>query len=82
MHAIFKAENDKLEKRATIKTWSWIDKEWWIVHDSGDKGGWRYSDNTWKHFMRVPSPNTFTRTRKWCRRAKLVEKQIAFHESE
>jgi hypothetical protein len=62
----------------TRKTWSWADNDWWVdmtgeLDGKVDHGGWEYGNNAWQHMTGLPAIQTFTRRRRWCRRALLVE---------
>lgn len=72
---------DKHVKRTIIKSWVWTDRDWWIdmtgeLEEKVDRDGWQYGDNGWQHMMSTPGPRSFTKRRKWCRRAKLIERQL------
>jgi hypothetical protein len=69
-------------QRTTNKVWKWADGDWWVdmtgeVAGKVDQNGWEYCNNAWKQQSGMPGIHTFTRRRRWCRRAKLVE-----HESD
>ncbi|RCI05252.1 peroxisome- protein [Rhizopus stolonifer] len=72
----------KTEKSRTInKIWSWADGDWWVdmtgeLQNKVDHNGWEYGNNAWKQTSGTPGIQTFTRRRRWCRRAKLVEREI------
>ncbi|ORZ09193.1 Peroxin/Dysferlin domain-containing protein [Absidia repens] len=66
-------------KQVTIKTWNWADSDWWVdmtgeLDGRVDHGGWEYGNNAWHHLTGMPAMQTFTRRRRWCRRARLVER--------
>jgi hypothetical protein len=42
-----------------------------------DLNGWQYGTNSWEQLSSVTSPHTFTRQRRWCRRARLIERQVS-----
>ncbi|KAG0169872.1 peroxisome- protein [Apophysomyces sp. BC1034] len=68
-------------ERRTSKTWQWADGDWWVdmtgeVQNRVDQNGWEYGNNAWKYTTGMPGIKTFTRRRRWCRRARLVERQI------
>ncbi|KAF7727978.1 peroxisome- protein [Apophysomyces ossiformis] len=68
-------------ERRTSKTWQWADNEWWVdmtgeVQNRVDRNGWEYGNNAWKSTTGVAGIKTFTRRRRWCRRARLIERQI------
>ncbi|KAI8071821.1 Peroxin/Dysferlin domain-containing protein [Gongronella butleri] len=65
--------------QVTIKTWTWADGDWWVdmtgeLDARVDLNGWEYSNNAWQNPSGVPGMQTFTRRRRWCRRARLVQK--------
>lgn len=69
----------------TIKSWVWADRDWWVdmtgeLDGKIDRNGWQYGDNSWKQLMSIPGPRSFTRQRKWCKRAKLIERQLIIDE--
>lgn len=69
--------------KSTVKSWVWNDRDWWIdmtgeLEDQVDPNGWKYSNNKWQNTMNMPGPHSFTRQRRWCKRAKLIEKQILY----
>ncbi|CAO3624911.1 unnamed protein product [Cunninghamella echinulata] len=66
-------------KQATRKVWSWADNDWWVdmtgeLDGLIDHNGWEYGNNAWQNFTGIPTMQTFTRRRRWCRRARLVER--------
>lgn len=68
-------------ERHTNKVWSWADGDWWVdmtgeIAGKIDHNGWEYGNNAWKQLTGMPGLQTFTRRRKWCRRARLVERQL------
>jgi hypothetical protein len=74
-------EIDSTTQRTTNKVWSWVDGDWWVdmtgeLNGKVDHSGWAYGNNAWKQLSGIPGMQTFTRTRKWCRRAKLVEREV------
>lgn len=77
-----KYEKDGKTLEKTInKVWSWADGDWWVdmtgeVNGKVDHHGWEYGNNAWKQLVGSPGMQTFTRRRKWCRRAKLTEREI------
>ncbi|KAI8875648.1 hypothetical protein K501DRAFT_280165 [Backusella circina FSU 941] len=78
-------EKDTVIKKTTIKSWVWTDHDWWIdmtgeLESKVDLNGWQYGNNSWDHFSSVTSPHTFTRQRRWCKRARLIERQISEQE--
>ncbi|OBZ82953.1 Peroxisomal membrane protein PEX30 [Choanephora cucurbitarum] len=70
------------ENGCTIsKVWSWVDGDWWVdmtgeLQNKVDHNGWEYGNNAWKQTSGTPGMQTFTRRRRWCRRARLVEHVI------
>lgn len=73
--------NGQVIKRATNKVWSWADGDWWVdmtgeLQGKIDQNGWEYGNNAWKQLSGVPGMQTFTRRRRWCRRARLVEREV------
>ncbi|CEG73723.1 hypothetical protein RMATCC62417_09051 [Rhizopus microsporus] len=68
-------------KRTTRKVWTWADGDWWVdmtgeLEGKVDHNGWEYGNNAWKQLSGMPGIQTFTRRRRWCRRARLVEREI------
>ena len=68
-------------KRTTHKVWAWADGDWWVdmtgeLEGKVDHNGWEYGNNAWKQLSGMPGIQTFTRRRRWCRRARLVEREI------
>lgn len=66
-------------KQITKKVWSWADNDWWVdmtgeLDGLIDHNGWEYGNNAWQNFTGIPTMQTFTRRRRWCRRARLVER--------
>ncbi|KAI8991368.1 Peroxin/Dysferlin domain-containing protein, partial [Mycotypha africana] len=67
----------KKEIEKTVnKVWQWVDGDWWVdmtgeLDNKVDQNGWEYGNNAWKQMSGTPGLQTFTRRRKWCRRAKL-----------
>ncbi|KAI9312753.1 integral peroxisomal membrane peroxin-domain-containing protein [Dichotomocladium elegans] len=63
--------------KVTIKkTWGWADDDWWVdmtgeLQGRVDRNGWQYGNNAWKQLSGKPGMQTFTRRRRWCRRARL-----------
>ncbi|KAI7891511.1 Peroxin/Dysferlin domain-containing protein [Mucor mucedo] len=73
--------NNEIIKRTTNKVWSWADGDWWVdmtgeLAGKIDHNGWEYGNNAWKQMSGLPGIQTFTRRRRWCRRARLVEREI------
>lgn len=73
--------NNESVKRTTSKVWSWADGDWWVdmtgeLAGKIDHNGWEYGNNAWKQMSGLPGIQTFTRRRRWCRRARLVEREI------
>ena len=73
--------DDKVVKRTTTKIWSWADGDWWVdmtgeMQGKIDHNGWEYGNNAWKQLTGMPGIQTFTRRRRWCRRARLVEREV------
>lgn len=73
--------NDKVIERTLHKVWSWADGDWWVdmtgeLQGKIDHNGWEYGNNAWKQLTGMPGIQTFTRRRRWCRRARLVEREI------
>jgi hypothetical protein len=71
-------------QRTTNKVWNWADGDWWVdmtgeVAGKVDHNGWEYCNNAWKQQSGMPGIHTFTRRRRWCRRAKLVERESDTH---
>ncbi|KAL0096429.1 integral peroxisomal membrane peroxin-domain-containing protein [Phycomyces blakesleeanus] len=63
----------------TSKSWSWADSEWWVdmtkeLDGKIDRNGWAYGNNAWHLFTSSPGLGTYTRRRRWCRRARLIER--------
>lgn len=63
-----------------IKAWNWVDNDWWVdmtgeLDGRVDRSGWEYGNNAWLDFSGMPGLHTFTRRRRWCRRARLVERR-------
>lgn len=77
----FTNSNNQHVKRTTNKVWSWADGDWWVdmtgeLQGKIDHNGWEYGNNAWKQMSGLPGMQTFTRRRRWCRRARLVEREI------
>ncbi|KAI8645585.1 integral peroxisomal membrane peroxin-domain-containing protein [Parasitella parasitica] len=77
--AIISKEGRSVE-RTINKVWSWADGDWWVdmtgeMTGKIDHNGWEYGNNSWKQLSGTPGMQTFTRRRRWCRRAKLVERE-------
>lgn len=73
--------NGELVKRTTHKVWSWVDADWWVdmtgeLAGKIDHNGWEYGNNAWKQMNGLPGIQTFTRRRRWCRRGRLVGREI------
>ncbi|KAI9260461.1 Peroxin/Dysferlin domain-containing protein [Helicostylum pulchrum] len=73
--------NGKTIERTTNKTWGWADGDWWVdmtgeLQGKIDHNGWEYGNNAWKQMSGLPGIQTFTRRRRWCRRARLVERDM------
>ncbi|KAG1152377.1 hypothetical protein G6F37_000211 [Rhizopus arrhizus] len=74
--------SEKETIKTTIhKTWTWADGDWWVdmtgeLQGKVDQNGWEYGNNAWKQPSGVPGLQTFTRRRRWCRRARLVEREM------
>jgi membrane protein implicated in regulation of membrane protease activity len=71
----------KAIERTINKVWSWADGDWWVdmtgeITGKVDQNGWEYGNNAWKQLNGIPGMQTFTRRRRWCRRARLVEREI------
>lgn len=69
------------------KIWSWADGDWWVdmtgeISGKVDHHGWEYGNNAWKQTSGTPGMQTFTRRRRWCRRARLVERETITSSSE
>ncbi|KAI8357288.1 integral peroxisomal membrane peroxin-domain-containing protein [Blakeslea trispora] len=70
------------ENGSTVsKVWSWVDGDWWVdmtgeLQNKVDHNGWEYGNNAWKQTSGTPGMQTFTRRRRWCRRARLVEHRM------
>ncbi|KAI8583952.1 hypothetical protein K450DRAFT_220769 [Umbelopsis ramanniana AG] len=69
-------QND--EHIMTVKEWKWVEPDWWVdmkglKEGLIDEDGWQYSNNAWKGATGKGGLKQFTRRRKWCRNAKLVE---------
>ncbi|CEP14776.1 hypothetical protein [Parasitella parasitica] len=74
------SKEGKVVERATNKVWNWADGDWWVdmtgeMAGKIDHNGWEYGNNSWKQLSGTPGMQTFTRRRRWCRRAKLVERE-------
>ncbi|KAI7898391.1 Peroxin/Dysferlin domain-containing protein [Cokeromyces recurvatus] len=68
-------------KKTINKVWSWVDGDWWVdmtgeMSGKVDHHGWEYGNNAWKQMSGTANMQTFTRRRCWCRRARLVEREI------
>ena len=68
-------------KQTTKKVWSWADGDWWVdmtgeIQGRVDRNGWEYGNNAWKQLTGHPAMQTFTRRRRWSRRARLVERRF------
>lgn len=66
------------EQMITVKDWKWVEPDWWVdmkglKEGLIDEDGWQYSNNAWKGATGKGGLKQFTRRRKWCRNAKLVE---------
>ncbi|KAI8393438.1 integral peroxisomal membrane peroxin-domain-containing protein [Radiomyces spectabilis] len=64
-------------EQMTSKQWSWVDGDWWVdmtgeLQGRIDHNGWEYGNNAWKQLSGMPGMHTFTRKRRWCRRARLT----------
>jgi len=62
----------------TVKEWRWVEPDWWVdmkglKEGLIDEDGWQYSNNAWKGPTGKGGLKQFTRRRKWCRNAKLIE---------
>ncbi|KAI9271455.1 Peroxin/Dysferlin domain-containing protein [Sporodiniella umbellata] len=73
-----RSAGSKSIQTTTKKTWTWADGDWWVdmtgeLQGKIDQNGWEYGNNAWKQLSGVPGMQTFTRRRRWCRRARLVE---------
>jgi hypothetical protein len=74
--------SEKETIKTTIhKTWTWADGDWWVdmtgeLQGKVDQNGWEYGNNAWKQPSGMPGLQTFTRRRRWCRRARLVEREV------
>ncbi|KAH3680889.1 hypothetical protein WICMUC_000032 [Wickerhamomyces mucosus] len=58
--------------------WKWLEENWNVdplFNKSKDINGWVYYDNYWQHPLYTDSISSYTRTRKWSRKAVLVVKQ-------
>lgn len=71
----------QLIKQIITKTWSWADGDWWVdmtgeMQGRVDRNGWEYGNNSWQQMSGQPGMQKFTRRRRWCRRAKLVERRV------
>ncbi|CAN3374419.1 hypothetical protein DIURU_000705 [Diutina rugosa] len=59
--------------------WNWVAPEWTLDEDYNkgkDKDGWVYHDSNWENDTYVDGFGTYTRSRKWTRRAELlIDKQ-------
>ncbi|KAI8342762.1 Peroxin/Dysferlin domain-containing protein [Chlamydoabsidia padenii] len=67
-------------KQVTRKSWSWADNDWWVdmtgeLDGKVDYSGWEYGNNAWQNMTGLPAIQTFTRRRRWCRRALLIEQR-------
>ena len=68
-------------KQITRKVWSWADGDWWVdmtgeMQGRVDSNGWEYGNNAWKQMTGHRTLQTFTRRRRWSRRARLVERKF------
>ena len=68
-------------KHTTKKVWSWADGDWWVdmtgeIQGRVDRNGWEYGNNAWRQLTGRPAMQTFTRRRRWSRRARLVERRF------
>lgn len=57
------------------KQWQWLEEKWSIdtnFNRQKSNQGWCYYDNYWRNPLYVDSISSFTRTRKWTRKAVLV----------
>ncbi|KAI9255640.1 Peroxin/Dysferlin domain-containing protein [Phascolomyces articulosus] len=68
-------------KQTTKKVWSWADGDWWVdmtgeIQGRVDRNGWEYGNNAWKQLTGHPAMQTFTRRRRWSRRARLLERRF------
>lgn len=75
------SKEGKEVERTINKVWSWADGDWWVdmtgeITGKVDQNGWEYGNNAWKQLNGTPGMQTFTRRRRWCRRARLVEREI------
>ncbi|KAI9468906.1 MAG: Peroxin/Dysferlin domain-containing protein [Benjaminiella poitrasii] len=83
-----KDKNKNKKRKTTInKVWSWVDGDWWVdmtgeVAGRVDRHGWEYGNNAWKQMNGTATMQTFTRRRCWCRRARLVEREIVEEQEE
>ncbi|CAO3636746.1 unnamed protein product [Mucor hiemalis] len=73
--------DNQVIERTLHKVWSWADGDWWVdmtgeLQGKIDHNGWEYGNNAWKQLTGMPGIQTFTRRRRWCRRARLVEREI------
>jgi hypothetical protein len=66
------------DRVVTVKEWRWVEPDWWVdmkglKEGLIDEDGWQYSNNAWKGATGKGGLKQFTRRRKWCRNAKLIE---------
>lgn len=47
-----------------------------------DRNGWEYGNNAWKQMSGIPGSHTYTRRRRWCRRARVVERRVEEREDD
>ncbi|ORX62234.1 hypothetical protein DM01DRAFT_1331686 [Hesseltinella vesiculosa] len=67
------------KQQKMVKAWTWADNDWWVdmtgeLDGRVDLNGWEYGNNAWQHLGGTPGMQTFTRRRRWCRRARLIER--------
>ncbi|ANZ75739.1 BA75_02999T0 [Komagataella pastoris] len=61
--------------KVLIMKWSWADPDWSLdlnFNDNKSPEGWVFYNNNWKSPSYSDSITSFTRTRKWLRKAKLI----------
>ncbi|KAI7863461.1 Peroxin/Dysferlin domain-containing protein [Spinellus fusiger] len=75
----------KHSQGAITKQWTWVDSDWWVdmtgeLYSKVDKNGWSYGNNAWQQWSGSAGINTYTRCRRWCRRARLIERHTSLVE--
>ncbi|CCH45070.1 Peroxisomal membrane protein PEX31 [Wickerhamomyces ciferrii] len=60
------------------KQWQWLEEKWNIdlkFCDNKNKDGWKYFDNYWQSGQTSDSITSYTRSRKWTRKAVLISEK-------